>query len=151
MIKYRRIKQDMKRKRIFEMKTYSSPFLVESGAGIETHTDGTCSGNEGQGVAPQTPPVHLQVCISRELIISRPRICQRWECCMHVMISAGSSRGSLFVDQGPMLSTLLSSVKNVWHIPQKFGALLIAGHAGHQAKLGLNRVGGSSITWQNSL
>jgi hypothetical protein len=132
----------MKRKRIFEMKTYSSPFLVESGAGIETHTDGTCSGNEGQGVAPQTPPVHLQVCISRELIISRPRICQRWECYMHVMISAGSSRGSLFVDQGPMLSTLLSSVKNVWHIPQKFGALLIAGHAGHQAKLGLNRVGG---------
>lgn len=31
------------------------------GVGIETHTDGTCSGNEGQGVAPQTPPVHLQV------------------------------------------------------------------------------------------
>lgn len=84
------------------MKTYSSPFLVESGAGIETHTDDTCSGNEGQGVAPQTPPVHLQVCISRVLISSRPRICQRWECYMHVMISAGSSRGSLFVDQGPI-------------------------------------------------
>lgn len=139
----------MKRKRIFEMKTYSSPFLVESG-GLESKRIQMARVQEMKGRAWRHRH-HLftyRLCISRELISSRPRICQRWECYIHVMISAGSSRGSLFVDQGPMLSTLLSSVKNVWHIPQKFGALLIAGH---QAKLGHNRVGGSSITWQNSL
>ena len=81
-------------------------------------------------------------------LISRPRICKRPRSLGMLCTSRfrGSSRQSSSVDQGPTLS--ISSVKNVWHIPQKFGAVLIAGHGG---KTWTRPCRGSSITWQNSL